>query len=238
MAELLIVLIVAAALLGYAADRARKLRARARQMAGMNDRLDAAAAKIDEEQHRKRARVRASAELTSVMPAIKRPPLTIPGMSGHGPEADGETAPAAEESPAMQGSPAAEPAGTAEPGQPAEEAAPAAEVRSAAEAPAAAQAPPAAESPAASGTPAAAEAPAPGEAPPAPAPRLADSTLSMPAALTADDMPAAKIQVNSEGTLIMPPVPGQGRGRAGKARAAADRTPDEHTSSQERTSRR
>jgi hypothetical protein len=232
MAELLIVLIVAAALLGYVADRARKLRARARQMAGMNDRLDAAAAKIDEEQHRKRARVRASAELTSVMPAIKRPPLTIPGMSGHGPEADGETAPAGEESPAAEDSPAAEPAGTAEPGQPA------AEVRSAAEAPAAAQAPSAAESPAASGTPAAAEAPAPGEAPPAPAPRLADSTLSMPAALTADDMPAAKIQVNSEGMLIMPPVPGQGPGRAGKARAAADRTPDEHTSSQERTSRR
>ena len=237
MAELLIVLIVAAALLGYAADRARKLRARARQMAGMNDRLAVAAAKIDEEQHRKRARVRASAELTSVMPAIKRPPLTIPGMGGHGPEADGESVPAAEESPAMQDSPAAmdspaEPAGAAEPGQPAEEAAPAEEVPSAAEAPAAAQAPPAEESPGASGTPAAAEAPL------APAPRLADSTLSMPAALTADDMTAAKIQVTSEGTLIMPPVPGQGPGRAGKARAAADRTPDEHTSSQERTSRR
>jgi hypothetical protein len=64
----------------------------------------------------------------------------------------------------------------------------------------------------------------------------------MPAALTAHDMTAAKTQVTSEGTLIMPPVPGQGPGqgpgRAGKARAAADRTPDEHTSSQERTSRR
>ena len=70
----------------YAVDRARKLRARARQMAGMNDRLEVAAAKIDEEQQRKRARVRASAELTSVLPAIKRPPLTIPGMGG--PEAE------------------------------------------------------------------------------------------------------------------------------------------------------
>ncbi len=85
MAELLIVVVVVAAVLLYAADRARKLRARARQMSGMNDRLAVAAAKIDEEQQRKRARVRASAELTSVLPAIKRPPLTIPGMGGHEP---------------------------------------------------------------------------------------------------------------------------------------------------------
>ena len=49
-------------------------------------------------------------------------------------------------------------------------------------------------------------------------------------------MPAARIPVTPEGTLIMPPVPGQGPVRAGKARAAADRTPDEHTSNQERTS--
>ena len=96
MAELLVVVVVVAALVLYAVDRARKLRARARQMAGMNDRLEAAAEKIDEEQRRKRARVRASAELTSVMPAIKRPPLTIPGIAGHGPEADEEAAPAAE----------------------------------------------------------------------------------------------------------------------------------------------
>src|SRR5882757_419926 len=84
MAELLIVVVVVVVLLGYAADRARKLRVRARQLSGMNDRLDVAAAKVDEEQQQRRARVTASAELTSVMPAIKRPPLTIPGMAGHG----------------------------------------------------------------------------------------------------------------------------------------------------------
>ena len=84
MAELLIVVVVVVVVLGYAADRARKLRARARQLSGMNDRLDVAAAKVDEEQQRRRARTMASAELTSVMPAIKRPPLTIPGMAGHG----------------------------------------------------------------------------------------------------------------------------------------------------------
>ena len=62
--------------------------------------------------------------------------------------------------------------------------------------------------------------------------------MSMPAVVTGDDVPAAKIQVASEGTLIMPPVPGQGPDRPGGARVAADQIPDEHTSSQERTSRR
>ncbi len=60
----------------------------------------------------------------------------------------------------------------------------------------------------------------------------------MPAVVRGDDMPAAKVQVTSEGTLIMPPVAGRGPGRPGGARVAADQIPDEHTSSQERTSRR
>ena len=90
MAELLILVVVAGVVLLYAADRARKLRARARQMSGMNERLDVAAAKVDEQQERRQARVRASAELTSVLPAIKRPPLTLPGVPGTaaGPEAE------------------------------------------------------------------------------------------------------------------------------------------------------
>src|ERR1039458_8556701 len=95
MAELLIVVVAVVVLLLYAADRARKLRVRARQMAGMNERLDAAAAKIDKEQQRKRARVRASAELTSVMPAIKRPPLGLPGIPGPRDAAEQEAAPEA-----------------------------------------------------------------------------------------------------------------------------------------------
>ena len=61
----------------------------------------------------------------------------------------------------------------------------------------------------------------------------------MPAAAPADDdKPAARIQVTSEETLIMPPVPGQGPEGARGARAAAGQIPDEHTSSQERSSRR
>ena len=100
MAELLILVVVAGLVLLYAADRARKLRARARRMGAMNDRLDAAAAKVDEQQERKQARVRASAELTSVLPAIKRPPLTLPGVPGPaaGPEEE-DPAAGAEDTP-------------------------------------------------------------------------------------------------------------------------------------------
>ncbi len=223
MAELLIVVVVAAALVLYAIDRARKLRARARQMAGMNDRLEAAAEKIDEEQRRKRARVRASAELTSVMPAIKRPPLTIPGMAGHGPESAEEAPPAAEAAPAAENGPAgdspagdspagdglaAEPARTAERDRPAQESTPAE------------------------------EAPAAAGASPAPALRPADSTQSMPAAAMADEIPAQNAQAASEGTMIMAPVPRQGPARAGEARPAADHVTDERAANQQRTSRR
>src|SRR5580693_9111394 len=82
MAELLVLVVLAGAVLLYAVERTRKLRARARQMSAMNERLDVAAAKVDEQQERRQARVRASAELTSVLPAIKRPPLTLPGVPG------------------------------------------------------------------------------------------------------------------------------------------------------------
>ena len=107
MAELLILVVVAGLVLLYAADRARKLRARARRMGAMNDRLDAAAAKVDEQQERKQARVRASAELTSVLPAIKRPPLTLPGVPGPaaGPEEEDPAAVEQEAGPAAEGFP-------------------------------------------------------------------------------------------------------------------------------------
>ena len=56
-----------------------------------------------------------------------------------------------------------------------------------------------------------------GDVPAPSASRLADDTLSMPAGITADDLPAVpKIQVTTEGTLIMRPVPGQGPAPAGE----------------------
>jgi hypothetical protein len=207
MAELLIVVVAVVVLLMYVADRIRKLRTRARQMAGMNDRLDVAAAKVDEEQQQKRAVVRASAELTSVMPAIKRPPLTIPGMAGHGDaadEPDGEAAPeavrSAGKSPPAGEVPAAEAGSSAEPS--ADEAGDRPDTHDAEPAPASA-----------------------GRVAAPPAPRLADDTLSMPAGAAPDDMPVPKIQVTSEGTLIMRPVPDQGPAPRRRSPAGSRRDP-------------
>jgi hypothetical protein len=230
MAELLVVVVVVVVLLMYVADRVRKLRTRARQMAGMNDRLDAAAEKVDKEQRQKRAVVRASAELTSVMPAIKRPPLTIPGLAGPGDaadEPDGEAAPdavrpAAKSLPAGEVPAAAAGGACAEAGSPAEPSADETE-----------------DTPDGHDTPGAEPAPASAErAAAAPAPRLADDTLSMPAAIATDDMPVPKIQVTSEGTLIMRPVPDQGPVPAGEVLLAPDGIREEPAASQERTSRR
>ena len=252
MAELLIVVVVVVVVLGYAADRARKLRARARQMSGMNDRLDLAAAKVDEEQQRRRARTMASAELTSVMPAIKRPPLTIPGLAGHGDvaeEPEEQAAPGA--SPAPGASSPSQAGSRAEAGSSAEDGAAAepgssAEARSSAEAGAAAQEDPAphagvggGKAPGAQPDHSSAGAVPAGEVAAPPASRLADDTLSMPAGMTADDLPPVpKIQVTTEGTLIMRPVPGQGPAPAGEELLGQDGRRDEPAASQERTNRR
>lgn len=80
MAGLLIVVVVVAVVALYLADRFLKARAQARRLREMNDRLSAAAARVDEQQAEKRAATRASAALTSVMPAINRPPLSLPGV--------------------------------------------------------------------------------------------------------------------------------------------------------------
>jgi hypothetical protein len=78
-----------------------------------------------------------------------------------------------------------------------------------------------------------------GEVPAPPASRLADDTLSMPAGITADDLPAApKIQVTTEGTLIMRPVPDQGPAPAGEELPGQDGIRDEPAASRERTNRR
>ncbi len=61
----------------------------------------------------------------------------------------------------------------------------------------------------------------------------------MPAGITADDLPAVpKIQVTTEGTLIMRPVPGQGPAPAGEELLGQDAMRDEPAASQERTNRR
>jgi hypothetical protein len=232
MAELLILVVVAGVVLLYAADRARKLRARARQMSAMNDRLDVAAAKVDEQQERKQARVRASAELTSVMPAIKRPPLTLPGVPE--PAAEPEEGPAAAEpeaGPAAEaaaydrpaaaddttagtdGTPAAADAGNARDGAGAEEspavqAAPDSPV--AGEGSAAGVDPPAGVNPGAGGSPGTAD-----EVPPEPV-RTPEGTLTMGRVIP-DATPASKLRVTSDDTMIMPSVPGQAPAPAGEA---------------------
>jgi hypothetical protein len=255
MAELLIVVVVVVVVLGYAADRARKLRARARQMSGMNDRLDVAAAKVDEEQQRRRARTMASAELTSVMPAIKRPPLTIPGMAGHGDvaeEPEEQAAPGAApvpgaSSPSQAGSSAeaaSAKAASAKAGSSAKAAS--AKAGSSAKAASAAREDPVPDAGAGGGEapdvqpdPSSAGAVPAGEVPAPPASRLADDTLSMPAGITADDLPAVpKTQVTTEGTLIMRPVPDQGPAPAGEELLGQDGMRDEPAASPERTNRR
>jgi type II secretory pathway pseudopilin PulG len=85
MASLLIVGIVVAVIALYLADRFVKARAQTRRLREMNDRLAAATARVDDQQAEKRAEVKASAELTNVMPAINRPPLSLPGVAAHGP---------------------------------------------------------------------------------------------------------------------------------------------------------
>jgi hypothetical protein len=67
----------------YAADRIVKARAQVRRLRSMSDRLAAATARAEERHQQRQAAERASQELTSVLPAIKRPPLTVPGMGPH-----------------------------------------------------------------------------------------------------------------------------------------------------------
>jgi hypothetical protein len=64
----------------YAADRAVKARAQVRRRRSMSQRLAAATARAEEQHQQRQAAERASQALTSVLPAIKRPPLTVPGM--------------------------------------------------------------------------------------------------------------------------------------------------------------
>jgi ribosomal protein L17 len=75
---LLIVVVVVAVPVLYAADRIIKAHARARRVRSMSERLTAATQRADVQHERQQEVAQASAELTSVMPAISRPPLTLP----------------------------------------------------------------------------------------------------------------------------------------------------------------
>jgi hypothetical protein len=224
MAELLVLVVIAGLVLLYAADRARKLRARARRMGAMNDRLDAAAAKVDKQQERQQARVKASAELTSVLPAIKRPPLTLPGVPGPG--AAPEEEPAAPEPEA--GPAAATPHGTPLAAGGDGPAAGDGTLAAAGDTPAVADAGHAPDGAAAEPSPAAQAAPDTGDRPdtggrPAAADEVTPEPVGTPEGtltmgkVSPDASPAPKLQVTSDGTLIMPRVPGQGPAPAGEA---------------------
>jgi hypothetical protein len=84
---------VGTVLAAYATDRVLKARSQTRRLRAMRDRLTAATARADEQQGQRQAAAQASAALTSVMPAIERPPLTLPGVPTQGaarPRAGGE----------------------------------------------------------------------------------------------------------------------------------------------------
>jgi type II secretory pathway pseudopilin PulG len=85
MAGLVILGVIAAIVLLYAADRAGRARIRARRLRSMSERLAAAAVRAEKQQAKRQAADVASAELTSVMPAINlRPPVTLPGQQAGG----------------------------------------------------------------------------------------------------------------------------------------------------------
>ena len=83
MVALLIAGFAGAVLVLYATDLILRARARARRLRAMGDRLAAATARAEQQEERRQAVARASEQLTSVLPAIKRPPLTVPGMRSH-----------------------------------------------------------------------------------------------------------------------------------------------------------
>jgi hypothetical protein len=80
MAGLLLVGVLVLVIALYLAERFLKARARARRLQDMNDRLGAVTARVDKQQAQKRERAQAREALTNVMPAINRPPLSLPGV--------------------------------------------------------------------------------------------------------------------------------------------------------------
>jgi hypothetical protein len=93
--DLLIVGVVGAVPVLYAADRIIKARTQARRLRTMSHRLAAATARAEEQQEKLQEVAKVSAALTSVMPAIKRPPLSLPGASSPAGPPPGESPDAA-----------------------------------------------------------------------------------------------------------------------------------------------
>lgn len=85
MTGMLILGVIVALVLLYAADRAVQARMRARRLRRMSERLATAAARAEEQQAQRKAADAASAELTSVMPAINlRLPTAPPRQTASG----------------------------------------------------------------------------------------------------------------------------------------------------------
>ena len=85
MTGLVVLGVLAAVFLLYAADRVVKALVRARRLRRMSERLAAAAVRAEEQQAKREAAAEASAALTSVMPAINHP-LTLPVRANRGEE--------------------------------------------------------------------------------------------------------------------------------------------------------
>src|SRR5690242_3549554 len=79
MAVLLMVGVVCAVIVLYVGERLLKARARIRRRQLMSERLDAAARRAEHHQEKKQAVRKASEALTSYIPAINQPPLSVPG---------------------------------------------------------------------------------------------------------------------------------------------------------------
>ena len=88
MTGLLVLGVLAAVVLLYAADRVVKALSRARRLRRMSERLSAATVRAEEQQAQRAAAAAASTALTSVMPAINHP-LTVPGRTAKGEEPSG-----------------------------------------------------------------------------------------------------------------------------------------------------
>ena len=85
MTGLVVLGVLAAVFLLYAADRVVKALVRARRLRRMSERLAAAAVRAEEQQAKREAAAEASAALTSVMPAINHS-LILPARANRGEE--------------------------------------------------------------------------------------------------------------------------------------------------------